>query len=56
MVPFVFHCFTRLNSKKFWIFILGFSETKEILHSNDDCGDGDDKRYLNFKVFSKACC
>ena len=22
-------------------------------HDNDDCGDGDDKRYLNFKYLAK---
>ena len=34
---------------------MGFSEPKEISHANGDCGDGGDKRYLNFKVFSKLC-
>ena len=42
--------------KKIGIFFLGFSEPKEISHANDDCGDDDDKRYLNFKVYSKVCC
>ena len=32
---------------------MGFSEPNEILHANG--GDDDDKRYLNVKVFSKAC-
>ena len=51
MVPFVCHSFTRSNSK-----LLSFSEPEEISHANDDCGDDDDKRYLNLTVFSKACC
>ena len=35
---------------------MGFSEPKERPHANDDCGDDDDNRYLNFKVLGKACC
>ena len=45
-----------MKFEKIIILILGFSEPKEISHANDDCGDDNDKRYLNFKVFSKACC
>ena len=41
-----------MKFEKILILILGFSEPKEISHANDDCGDDDDKRYLNFKVFS----
>ena len=50
-------CFSLLYKMKLEKkIILGFSEPKQISHDNDDCGDGDDKRYLNLKVFSKACC
>ena len=46
--------FTSENeTRKILILILGLSEPKEISHANDDCGDGDDKRYLNFKYLAK---
>ena len=50
MVPFVFRYFKMKLEKILSQFILGFSEPKKISHANDDCGDGNDKRYLNFKV------
>ena len=42
-----------MKIEKNLILILGFSEPKEISHANYDCGDGDDKRYLNFKYLAK---
>ena len=39
-----------MKLEKILNFYFGLSEPKEISHANDDCGDGDDKRYLNSKV------
>ena len=42
-----------MKLEKILNFYFGLSEPKEISHANDDCGDGDDKRYLNFKYLAK---